>query len=156
MVYTKSNRELADITLSLLLNKVPQLMHPVIRPLIFAMLDDRLRVAFGYPQQPQWLQSFARFLLKFCYGTCVALFHPPRPLAWSVDRIKIDVNEQGRDFALDKCRALAFNRYGNSYPKGYKVAEVGPFKPNMLGAPVEGELLCPLSDRYFEVPWPPK
>lgn len=156
MVYTDSNRELADITISLLLTKVPQFMHPVTRALVLAMLDDRLRVAFGYPEQPQWLQSLARSVLKFCCGTCVAFFHPPRPLAWSVDRIEINVNEQGRDFALDKCRALAFNRYGNSYPEGYKLAEVGPFKPNMLAAPAEGELLCPLSDRYFEVSWPPK
>lgn len=156
MVYADSNRKVADTTLALFLSKLPRFTWPFVRCLMFAMLDDRLRIAVGYPEQPKWFQSTARCFLKFCTGNCVSMFHPPRPLAWSVDRVPIDVSEQGKDFSPEKSRKLSFDKYGCSYPNGYKIAELGPFNPGALGTIGAGELLCPLSCRYFETPWPPK
>lgn len=156
MVYADTNGKIADFTVALLLGQYPRLLWAVMRLLIFAMLDDRLRETFGYPEQSQWLRMLVKASLKHVHGTCVALFLPPRPLSWGVNRIFVDVNEDGARFDVNKPRKLAFNRYGSSYPDGYKLSEVGRGKPGALGCIFLGELLCPISERYFQTPWPPR
>lgn len=156
MVYADTNRKIADLTVALLLEQYPRLLWPVMRLLIFAMLDDRLREAFGYPEQPQWLRRLAKASLKHVHGTCVALFLPTRPVSWAVNRIFVDVNEDGARFDVNRTRKLAFDIYGSTYPDGYKLSEVGPGKPGALGCVFPGELLCPISERYFQTPWPPR
>jgi len=66
--------------------------------------------------------------------------------SWQPIRIKVDIKEQGEKFNPEMVRPLSFQRYSScSYPNGYKIADVGAFKPGQLGTAVEGELLRPLS-----------
>ncbi|KAI5071377.1 hypothetical protein GOP47_0013628 [Adiantum capillus-veneris] len=57
MVYNDTNKEIAELTLGLLLGGVLVVLRPVVCRLIFAFMDDRLRKAMGYPKQPAWLSS---------------------------------------------------------------------------------------------------
>jgi hypothetical protein len=157
MKYADSNRRVADAQFTLLLEKYPRCTHSLLRRAIYAMLDDRLRTGLGYPRQAEWIQRLVRGTLRFCVGTFVSLFLPPRPFLLAADRIKVDIKEQGEKFNPEMVRPLSFQRYSScSYPNGYKIADLGAFKPGQLGTAVEGELLCPLSSRYFAMTWPPE
>ncbi|GLJ45939.1 hypothetical protein SUGI_0967240 [Cryptomeria japonica] len=55
MVYSESNRVIGDATLDLLLSKVPASFRPFARRVAYALFDERLVKAMGYPPQPYWL-----------------------------------------------------------------------------------------------------
>jgi len=71
MYPTEQTHELAETTMGLLLYYTPRWIKPFIKRLLIAIMDDRLRTAMMYPEQPPWIHKsiewFAivrRFLLR--------------------------------------------------------------------------------------------
>lgn len=110
--YSPKALAVADSTLDLLGTFAPFHLLPraVVRRISFALMDDRLREAFRYPQPTRVEQAVVRGGLK-ARGLAIALLFPPR-------------------------REPLFGRQTpqvRGYPNGYKIEELGTFKP---GCPV--------------------
>lgn len=50
--YTESNRRIADATVKIVQGWFPALLHPLVQPTFAALIDDKLRMAFGYQKPP--------------------------------------------------------------------------------------------------------
>jgi hypothetical protein len=55
--YTESNRRIAEATVTIVKGWFPAVLHPIVRPTVSAMINDRLRVAFGYERPANWYIS---------------------------------------------------------------------------------------------------
>ncbi|GAB4517953.1 MAG: hypothetical protein OHK0046_25110 [Anaerolineae bacterium] len=55
MVYAPSNARVAEASIQTFLNWFPRFTHSIGRRVAYALMDDRMREAFGYPRQPKWL-----------------------------------------------------------------------------------------------------
>ena len=167
MVYADSNPEISEPTIRLFLEDMPACLRPLGRRLVYAVMDDRLRVAMGYPKQPRWLSSGLKMGLKLFHGVFTQWFLPPRP----VEKARVRIaplgcpvagggNESGKQMLV---RFARFRATPCVYAeKGYRIEELGPIHPGKLapthlGPKEEGEeekeLLCPM-ERCSNVPWP--
>ncbi len=73
MVYDKANGAVARYTVDILLYSVPRFLHGAGYQVVYSLLDERLRKAFGFARAPRWLvrsmtpllrlRSFAAMLL---------------------------------------------------------------------------------------------
>ncbi|QTI70610.1 oxygenase MpaB family protein [Gordonia polyisoprenivorans] len=110
--YSPGSRKVADATLDLLTTFMPFHLLPawLVRRLSFALMDDRLLDAFGYPKPTAVERVVARNGLK-ARGLAIRFFAGPRT-----------VPQFGRDMPQIRC-----------YPRGYEVDELGTFAP---GCPV--------------------
>lgn len=63
--YDDANRTIAEATLGVFLGWFPSMLHPLIRPALYALMDDPLLDAFGYPRQPGWWRALVRGGLRF-------------------------------------------------------------------------------------------
>ncbi|MCO5603391.1 hypothetical protein L7F22_057541 [Adiantum nelumboides] len=153
MVYSDTNKEIAEMTLKLLLSEMPSFLQPIARKLVYAFMDDRLRKAMGYPKQPAWLRAFVHGLVKM-HGYVVS-WVPPRPLHSAEIRIPSGCPaSEGAVFDPDAMYRLSVQRYEPyTYKDGYILKEVGAMKPGCLGIAYPGELLAPLS-QCNNLPWP--
>ncbi|ADB38280.1 oxygenase MpaB family protein [Spirosoma linguale] len=52
--FTESNRKIADATVRIVQGWFPRLLHPVVQPAFSALINDKLRLAFGYQKPPGW------------------------------------------------------------------------------------------------------
>ncbi|MCO5600977.1 hypothetical protein L7F22_055094 [Adiantum nelumboides] len=153
MVYCHTNKEIAELTMQLLLSEVPSFIRPIARRMAYAFMDDRVRKAVGYPKQPAWLSSLAHGVL-ILHGFAVR-WMPPRPLNWAEIRIPSGCPaSQGVEFDPDALYKLSLQRYEpHVYQHGYKIKEVGAMKAGEVGDACPGELLLPLSE-CDNRPWP--
>jgi len=141
MAFSDSNKATGDSTLDLLLSNAPVFLRPLGRRLSYALMDEKLLKAMGYPLQPWWVIWTVENILRFFYGTLVRWFLPPRPLSWSTERI---ASEEGEEIE-EKVYKLRYDVYKpGSYPNGYKIRDVGNAKGGDVGKAGEGRLLCPL------------
>ncbi len=63
MMFDEANRRVADATVDIMRAWLPAPLRGVVRPVATALIDERLRVAFGYPPAPTWLRpALARAL----------------------------------------------------------------------------------------------
>ena len=110
--YSPKAREVADSTLDLLGTFAPFHLLPraAVRRISFALMDDRLRVAFRYPRPTRVEQVVVRGGLK-ARGLAIALLFPPR-------------HEPMFGRQTPQVRG---------YPNGYEIEKLGTFKP---GCPV--------------------
>ena len=110
--YSPGSRKVADATLDLLTTFMPFRLLPawLVRRLSFALMDDLLLDAFGYPKPTAVERVVARNGLK-ARGLAIRFFAGPRT-----------VPQFGRDMPQIRC-----------YPRGYEVDELGTFAP---GCPV--------------------
>ena len=175
MVYADLNPKTSEPTMKLFLADMPACLRPLGRRLVYAVMDDRLRVAMGYPKQPLWLSSGLKMGLKLFHGVFTRWFLPPRPLEKARFRISPlgcpvagQGNESGRQMSV---RFTRFRTTPCVYAeKGYRIEELGPIHPGELAptprrrqqqkqpeAKEEGEeekeLLCPM-ERCSNIPWP--
>lgn len=97
-VYADTNRRVADATVAIFMGWFPTALHPLLRPAVYALLDDRLREALGYPKQPAWLTGL---LLKSA-----------RLRAWAGEQLPVRPYE----YTTQRHR---------SYPQGYTVEQLG-------------------------------
>lgn len=106
--YAESNRIIGEATRDLFLSwfPLPQFARRALRPAVYALLDNAMLDAFGFPHPPRILRALLAATLK---TRAFALrFFPPRrkPFIYAND-----VNHR-------------------QYPRGYELADLGP--PDML------------------------
>ena len=70
--YTESNRKIADATVKIVQGWFPRFLHPVVQPAFAALINDKLRLAFGYQRPPGWFTAL----------TTGALWVRKWPLRW--------------------------------------------------------------------------
>ncbi|MFN8493350.1 MAG: oxygenase MpaB family protein [Caldilineaceae bacterium] len=99
-----SNRIIGDATVNLLLGMyAPKLFWPLLRPAAYALMDEPLLAAFGFPLPPHWLRQTLSALLRLRARVLAQL--PERTLPW-----------------------LGTQRKRPTYPEGYEIEELGTFK----------------------------
>jgi hypothetical protein len=77
----------------------PRPLRPLVRRAIHAMLDDRLRAAFGWPAPPAWLRSCVATALRL-RAACVRLLPARARYRTQIPRA--------------------------DYPHGYRIESLGP------------------------------
>ena len=173
MVYADSNPKVSEPTMKLFLEDMPAWLRPLGRRLVYAVMDDRLRVAMGYPKQPRWLTSSLEIGLKLFHGVFTRWFLPPRPLEKARFRIApLGCPVAGRGNESGTQMSVRFARFRATpcvyAEKGYRIEELGPIHPGKLartqqqqqqqqqqqvGAKEVKELLCPM-EHCSNAPWP--
>lgn len=103
--YSNTNCRVGEATRDLFLSWFPSFLRPAIKPVVYAMLDERMRDAFGFPHPPQLLTSIVETSLKM-RGQLLRLFPPRKQPAFLTDASQ------------------------RSYPNGYHLTDLGP--PQML------------------------
>ena len=99
--YQASNRRVADATLQVMQSWYPKPLRPLVRQVVYAMLDEPLRRAFDYPKPLPLVRSLAHGALLL--AAKLLRFLPPRR----------------KPFLLTR----AAHR---SYPDGYQLDNLGP------------------------------
>lgn len=108
--YAESNRRVGEATRDLFLSWFPAPLRPLLKPGIYAMMDEPLLDAFGFPHPPRWLRVFVAGGLKL--RARVLRFFPPR--------------KRPRYYTELRHR---------TYPAGYTIETLGPEEP--VTAPTE-------------------
>lgn len=103
--YSPTNRRVGEATLKMFIGWFPQFLEPAIAPMVYALLDERMLEAFGFPEPPQFLRDRVTNLLKL--RGRILRWLPPRTKPWF--------------FTDDRHR---------SYPNGYEMSDLGP--PSLL------------------------
>ncbi|GAB1542016.1 oxygenase MpaB family protein [Scytonema sp. NUACC21] len=99
--YTETNRRVGEATRDLFLSWFPKWMSPILKPGIYALLEDEMLDAFGFEHPPQYLRWSLETSLKI-RGRLLRFF-PPR---------------KHTNFFIDSPI--------RSYPNGYEIANLGP------------------------------
>ncbi|GLJ45797.1 hypothetical protein SUGI_0963790 [Cryptomeria japonica] len=148
MVYSKSNKVVGDNTVELFLSKVHAFLRPLAKRAVYALCEERLVDAMGYPRQPFWFVWIVENIAKFCCGTFVRWFLPPRPMNWSTVRIPLEEDEEEEEGDGDedeKVYKLRYQLYKPwTYPNGYKISKMGAAPGGRMGKVAEGLVLCPV------------
>jgi ER-bound oxygenase mpaB/B'/Rubber oxygenase, catalytic domain len=99
--FTEANRRVGEATRELFASWVPRFLAPVVRSAIYALLDDRLIGAFGFPQPSPLMRWLVPGALRLRAG-CVRLLPPQRK-----PRLRTEMGHP-------------------TYPKGYVIEQLGP------------------------------
>ncbi len=105
--YADTNQHVGSATRDLFASWFPRLFAPMVRHGIYAMLDERMLAAFGFPRPLGFMPPLARFALKM-RGKIVRFF-PPRKKPHFFTDIP--------------------NR---TYPHGYEISQLGPSRLRAL------------------------
>lgn len=100
-VFSESNQRIGSATRELFASWFPALLRPLVRRVIYALLDEPVRQAFGFPKAPLGLRSCVIGALKL--RACVLRFWPVR----RNPRLRTQMRHR-------------------SYPEGYRLDQVGP------------------------------
>lgn len=57
--FTESNRRIADATVKIVQGWFPRFLQPLVQPTFAALINDKLRLAFGYQRPPNWFTALA-------------------------------------------------------------------------------------------------
>jgi hypothetical protein len=101
--YTETNRQIANATIEIFCRWYPAVFSPFVKLGLYALLDEPLRKAFGFPAQPAWL----RWTLE----------RGMRLRAWMISLLPA----RRSPFMVTKQK----NR---TYPHGYQIETLGPDK----------------------------
>ncbi len=99
--YDPANRRVADGTIQIMLDWYPKFLHPIIREVIYAMIDDPLRKAFGYPKAHAVLRWSVPMGLKLLAQIVKRM--PPRKEPYLLTQMSTP-----------------------SHPHGYEIEKLGP------------------------------
>jgi hypothetical protein len=55
--FTESNRRIADATVKIVQSWFPGFLHPLVQPTFAALINDKLRIAFGYERPAGWFTA---------------------------------------------------------------------------------------------------
>jgi hypothetical protein len=105
--FAESNQRVGASTLALFASWFPRVVTPVVRYAIYAMLDERMIAAFGFPRPLPFTRSVLRRVLRL-RGQALRWFPPRREAHFFTD---------------------ARNR---THPDGYRLAALGP--PRLVAA----------------------
>jgi len=101
--FAETNHRIGAATRDLFLSWFPRPLHPLVRPAIYAMMDDPLIAAFGFPQPSRAMRGMVNGGLALRARALRLL--PPRRRP----RLRTEMRHR-------------------SYPKPYKIEEIGPPK----------------------------
>ena len=100
--YSEAAHKIADLNVDMFLGWfLPKFLRPFGRPFIYALLDESLLKAFGFPRSPKIIRGLVNFALKLRAGLVNLFPEQKKPLL----------------------RSKGSKR---SYPMGHKIEEVGP------------------------------
>lgn len=99
--FDRSNERIATATRELFASWFPRPLRPLVRLSIYALLDDMTRQAMGFPQAPRGLAALLNAVMRT--RARLLRYLPPR----------------------NKPRLRTSMRH-RSYPRGYRIAELGP------------------------------
>lgn len=103
--YSPTNQRVGESTRDLFLSWFPTFLRPIVKPAVYAMLDERMLDAFGFP-------------------------HPPQTLRWLVENT-LKIRGRILRFFPAKNQPIFYTDVSHrSYPKGYQMEEIGP--PHLL------------------------
>ena len=105
--FTETNHRIGSCTRDLFATWFPRLFTPIVRYSIYAMLDDRMIAAFGFPRPLPLTRPLLRASLKL----------RGRAVRW------LPARRQGHFFTDTPNR---------TYPNGYRISELGP--PRLVAA----------------------
>jgi hypothetical protein len=100
--YTDSNNRVGEATVQIFLNWYPKPLRPTIRRMIYAMMDDPLREAFGFPKVHNVLTAIGTGGLRL-RGGLIRRIMPPRR----------------RPYHFTEA-------HSRTYPQGYAIEALGP------------------------------
>ncbi|KAL6704785.1 hypothetical protein ACN47E_007589 [Coniothyrium glycines] len=156
MVPDKYNHQLAEETTRILLNDVPNMMKPVGKTLVTALMDDRLRAAMMYDTPPSIYLNLVKAIFK-ARNFFLHYLIPPRPYALRYSLLTEHPDPKTGRYHVTEydsepwyVKPTLFARYaplawirwamGRPYPdgkhfkpEGYKIFEVGPKKLESQG-----------------------
>ena len=164
MAYADSNRDVSEATVKLFLADFPPVLRPLARRLVYALMDDRMRDALGYPRQPGWLRWAVHGALRVYQGLLTGWLLPPRPLEKALVRIApLGCPVSGGGVVdLGGRVSVRYRRFWATpcvyADKGYRIEELGALNPGKLAEPrplPEGgeAMLCPIESSNNEA-WP--
>jgi hypothetical protein len=99
--YTEANHRVGKATLELFVSWFPLMLRPLARPTLRALLDEPVIAGFGFPTPPPALRGVVQAALK----------GRGRALRWLPPR---------------KHPRLRTEMVHRTYPKGYRIEELGP------------------------------
>jgi hypothetical protein len=99
--YTDANHRVGAATRDLFLSWFPRLLHPLARPAIYALMDDPLIEAFGFPQPSPLMRRLV----------AEALGARAKVLRWLPPRTRPRLRTEMKH---------------NTYPRGYVIERLGP------------------------------
>jgi uncharacterized protein (DUF2236 family) len=99
--YTETNRRVGDATIAIFLGWFPQITHPFVRQVIYSLLDEPLREAFGYPRPARFFYTLSHRGLQFL--RLLKRYTPPRKTPYTIT-----------------------NKPSRTYPFGYRIEQMGP------------------------------
>ena len=105
--YTETNQKIGAATRDLFASWYPKLLAPVVRQAVYALLDDEMLNAFGFPRPLPAMRAVVRGALRL-RGRIVRWFPPRRK----------------PDFFTD--------RRNRTHPRGYRIQSLGP--PQLIAA----------------------
>jgi len=103
--FTEANRRVGAATRDLFASWFPNFLPPVVRSAIYALLDDRLIEAFGFPRPSPLMRGVVPAALRL--RAAYARFLPPR----RKPRLRTEMGH-------------------STYPEGYVIEHLGPPGPN--------------------------
>ena len=99
--FTETNRRVGAATREMFASWFPRFLAPAVRSVIYALLDDRLILAFGFPRPSPMMRGLVPFGLRL--RACAIRFLPPR----RSPRLRTDMRRP-------------------IYPDGYTIEQLGP------------------------------
>lgn len=102
--FTETNHRVGLATREMFVHWFPRLAAPLVRRTIYALMDEPLLTAFGFPRPPRGLPGLVNLALR-CRGWLARLFPARR---WP--RLRTDMRRK-------------------EYPRGYRIEELGPGSP---------------------------
>lgn len=64
IIFAQSNRNVADATIHIFKSWFPRFLHPVIEPVVVTLIDEKMRIAFGFSKPSPVLAGLVHFALK--------------------------------------------------------------------------------------------
>lgn len=121
--YKESNAVIGGATIALFLSLVPSFARPFGRRLAYCLMDERLRVAMGYPNPDPMLQRVVDTLL-YCRKICLRYACLPRPNFLSARRTPVH-GSSNNDNNAPLLLCPRFHVYERTYPHGYVTENLG-------------------------------
>lgn len=100
-IQAESNTAVGNATINIVKGWMPFFAKPFVLPIMKCLLDDKMLRALGYSPPPAWLKPVVRAAMRM------------RALAL-------------RWITFKKYPSFVTTEYNRSYPKGYKIEELGP------------------------------
>ena len=125
MKYNKTNSQVADATIQLLLSKLPKFLHSFGHYIVYAMCDERLRKAMDFPKPMFLLPETLNIILKLS-GWFTYFFIPIR--IHSAARTCSHKDDKSKEPIMGLRLCPLFHPYAKTYEKGYIIEEMGPVK----------------------------